>query len=485
MATGILMKNCKRTGGFSVVEGIVASALVATLALGGLASYNYMRKVRNRSTDICRLHVAGVVEKFRSIGYFAAINNFNPIESTRTFTGNSPTSLADSKGIPNTQLWPNISVLEAAPRPTLNNSVLISSSINALLAIYNSNADFCASSNGAVYTGSGLNSALVTYPSEDLKDATVRLQIVPYDADSGGPLKPTTCPMPLRIAPGPIGPASSAFSSSPPKAKEGDTKYNAGLLVRVIQNFTDEDGQASSCSVEQRFQYSPDLNAPLPPNYATMMPAGTSVGNCAPPNTNVTITFGYDGSRFMEPGAVMVCRDNSITSDTPAPGYAKFACISGPVPQVVGRNFPAPGPLPVNTTGLTYSAGYTTVSGTPGNDWVPCDTVTACGRPPDAGSVSILGGTSTNQPKYRLRYSNLPLGCRVNIEIATLDTASNSSVNFLTAGTAVNPSIPDFSMTRIQFDVSRPTCGTSMCGSCGANCGLTPGNVYFQCPSCP
>lgn len=487
--TGMHMKKIKRTSGFSMVEVLVASAFVSVLAVTGLTSYTYMRNLRNRSTDICRVHVSGVVEKFRSIGYFSAINTFSPLSSDRAFPGNTPTSLRNSKGIPNEQLWPTtLSVLEAAPRPTLNNSVLISSSINALLAIYNTNAEFCTNSNGAVYTGAAVDPTLVTLPSADLKSASIRLQIVPYDINTGSPLSPA-CPMPLRIAPESAGGSSSAFGTSPPKAKGGNTKYNTGLLVRVIEDYTNEDGKPSSCSIEQRFQYSPDLTPPRPPNFSAMNPSGVVAGSgsCGTsPNTNVVVTFGYDGYEVIEPGAVMVCRDNSIVDDTPAPGYTKFQCRSGPVPQVIARDFPAPGLLPAGQTGLTYSAsgaGYAARNTDPNNEWMPCDRVTACGIPPT--NATLLGTNTSTQPKYALTYNGLPLGCRVNIEVAAIDTASNSSSNYLTAGTGPDNINPDLSMTRIQFDVARPYCGATMCGSCGANCGLSPGQVYFQCPSCP
>ena len=478
--TGKLMKRNKRTSGFSMVEVLVASAFIATLAVTGLTSYNYMRNLRNRSTDVCRVHVSGVIERFRSIGYFSAINNFNPVQSNRTFLGDSSVSL-QSKGIPNTQLWPSVSILEGAPRPTLNNSILISSSINALLAIYNTNPAYCTNPNGAPYDGGDpLNPNLVTRPSADLQGSSINLRITPYSIETGNPLA-VACPMPLRIAPE-SSTTSDTFTVSPNKVNRGDTRNDTGLLVKVIQNYINEDGQAFSCSIEQRFQYSPDIVAPAPPNLATMSPAGTSVGNCAAPNTNVTITVGYQNPVVLEPGAVLVCRDNSITSDTTAPGYAKFTCLNGPSPQVVGVDYPTPSALPAGITGLTYAAGYSAKNLDANNNWKPCDQVTACGVAPS--SASLLGGSATNQPRYQLTYNSLPLGCRVNIEVAAIDTASNSSTNYLTARSAGNAAVPELSMNRIAFDVTRPSCG-SICGSCGTGCGLTSPNVYFRCGGCP
>lgn len=478
--TGMLMKRVKRTSGFSMVEVLVASAFIAVLAVTGLTSYNYMRNLRNRSTDVCRVHVSGVIERFRSIGYFSAINNFNPVALDRTFEGNSPTSL-QSKGIPNTQLWPSVSILEAAPRPTLNNSVLISSSINALLAIYNTNPAYCANPNGAPYEGSNPGDPnLITRPSADLKDSSINLRIIPYSIETGNPL-PVACPMPLRIAPE-ASSTSNTFTVSPAKADRGDTRYDTGLLVKVIENYTNEDGLPSSCSIEQRFQYSPDIVAPAAPNLATMSPVGTSVGDCGTPNRDVTITIGYQDPVVLEPGAVLVCRDNSIPGNTPATGYAMYTCQNGTVPQVVGIVSPAPAKLPPGITGLHYQTGYDARNQSGSNEWKPCDQVTACDVPPE--SASLLGGSSTNQPRYQLTYRNLPPGCRVNIEVAAIDTASNSSTNFLTAHSASNDSLPNVSINTIEFDVARPNCG-SMCGPCGAgSCGAMPPDVYFRCGGC-
>jgi hypothetical protein len=194
--------------GYSLSEVIVATGFVVIVATAGLTSMNYFRSLKNRSNTVCRLHVSSVVEKFRSIGYFAAVHNFTPLDANRSFY-QGPSDMVTknqvslvSKGISDSDLWPNVNVLGAGSSPTLNNAVLISSSVNALLAIYNSNPNYCTT--GAAYTGSATASQitdLITAPSVELKNATLQIQIVPYNLTTGQDL-PCIAP-PLRIAPKP------------------------------------------------------------------------------------------------------------------------------------------------------------------------------------------------------------------------------------------------------------------------------------------
>ena len=463
------MKNFKSKNGFSMVEVLVASAFVAVLAVTGLTSYTYMRNMRNRSTDVCRIHVSSVVEKFRSIGYFSAINNKTPVSTDRTFNDiGGPTSL-QSKGISDTALWPSVNILASGGSPTLNNSILISSSINALLAIYNSNPAYC--STGAPYAG------VIANPSGDLNGASISLQIVPFNINTGIPL--STCPNPLRIAPDST--SASAYLTSPRKATQStDTRNDVGLLLRVNESYTNEDGQTSNCSIEQRFQYSPDITPPQAPNFKQIIPTLTSAPDCSAAITDFTVVFGYNG-RSIEPGSVLVCRDMSAINNSVVSPYLLVTCQNGTVTQALAMAGP-PMAKPTGVTGLDYTAGYSARAvGT--NEWKPCEEVTACGIPPNLGA-GLDPASTPQEPRYRLSYSGLPIGCRINIEVAAIDTASNSSDNYLTAGTPPNNTSFNYNMTSISWDVHRPACG-SICGPMGSGTGTTAGNTYFRCGGCP
>lgn len=463
-----------------MVEVLISSGIVSVLAVSGLASFNYMRNAKNRSTQICRAHVSGVVEKFRSIGHFAAIDNFVPVGSTRKYSGSTPYSLS-SKGIPDSLLWPNsLDVLSDSGSPTLGNSVLIASSINALLAIYNSNASFC--STGAVYTGTG---DLITRASTELPGANLTVRIQPYNINTGALLG---CPMPLRIAPDAMAGTPPATATNPPKAESGNTRYQAGLLLTVNQTYTDEDGQSASCSISQRFQYSGDSTPPPDPDFRSITRTNanpTWTSNCVSAYNEFVITVGYSAVD-MEPGSVLVCRDTSVLKEAGSPN-ANWDLVScggpgAPANKVMayslGSNYrPASG-----NTGLNFFTGHSAKVSDTGNLWVPCEKVTACGMNP---YTAVLDPTSTpTRPRFILTYRDLPGLCRINIEVAAIDTASNSSRNLHTSSQAATPTVYEGAPAITNWDVPMPLCG-STCGSCGTNCGVNLSTVYFRCGGCP
>ncbi len=468
------MNIFKNKNGFSMVEVLLACVIISVAALSGLATFNYIGKSNNRSMDICRIHTAGIIEKFQSIGYFAAITDFTPLGSTRTYPG-TPSDSLNTIGISDPMLWPTtLDVLGSTGAPTLNNSILITSSINALLGIYNSNPALCLT--GGTYTASAPD--LFTKPSSELKGASVQIQVIPYDTKTGA--LDMTCPMPLRIAPEPLYPdtnTNSAFGTSPAKAAKGNNRYNTGLLLKVVESFTNESGLPSSCSIEQKFQYAPDMNPPVAPDYKTINPIPNWGASCTSGGGSYAVTFGYS-SIDIEPGAVMVCRDTSVLKGTLAPGHIMASCSGpgAPAPTVV-----YPKPSYPGSTGFVYNSQYAVNVADTSRQWVPCDRVTACGVAPTS---AVLDPSSTPQkPLYKLTYSNLPAYCRVNIEIAALDTSSNSSLNFLTASTSPTNVFYGGS-TSLMWDIPMPTCG-STCGSCGTGCGVSAATVYFMCGGCP
>lgn len=474
--------------GYSLSEVIVATGFVVIVATAGLTSMNYFRSLKNRSNTVCRLHVSSVVEKFRSIGYFAAVHNFTPLDANRSFY-QGPSDMVTknqvslvSKGISDSDLWPNVNVLGAGNSPTLNNAVLISSSVNALLAIYNSNSNYCTT--GAAYTGSAIASQitdLITAPSAELKNASLRIQIVPYNLTTGQDL-PCIAP-PLRIAPKPATGAGTFGGARPKATQDPNTRYDVGLRVRVLQEYTDEDNMSSACAVEQRFQYASDLTPPVRPNYSAMNRiTGPATNNgCTSPSlsNSYTISFGFSGagSEKLEAGGVFVCRDGSVTYNQASAAngdHAKVTCQAGAASTAIYFRLNPPTLAPAaGTTGLAYAFGYSANS----NPWVPCDKVTACGV--TASSVT-MGGTA-QRPIFNLNYTNLPAGCRVNIEASILDTASNSSTPRFTNGNGGSPEAINNSISISSWDVPYPTCGTP-CGTCGFNCGPV---TYFRCGGCP
>lgn len=500
------------SGGFTVVEALVASAIVAVVALAGVAAITQMRTMKNRSIEVCRLHASSTVEKFRSIGYFSAISSFAPDRTRRDFPGD-PTLSLSGIGINDSQMWPpGTNVLDDQPIPVIKNNVLIMSSLNALLAIYNSNASGFCSDTGATYGGS----IAAPPPGTELKDATVMLRIRPYNTQTGELLD---CPPDLRIAPEPIIPDSkpnSAFSpftpiggtiTEPPKVtRDPSTKTNVGLKLTVMESFTNEDNQASKCNAEQNFQYPADLTPPPPPDFATVVlsssvipPVNSNI--CAPYTNSYTLQFGY-ATNNMEPGTVLVCRDNSVFNTYTAVDtrYAAVECRGVPTPSgvatVITKNAPPSMLPPANEPGIQFSPAYNVRKADVANPWVSCDKVTACGKPPNSGGGVAKSGTSL-KPVYELRYTDLPPLCRINIEIAALDTASNPSATVLSKPNPLNPNVidPRNTIETGFWDVPAVVCGdpvnptTTLCspggsGAAGAGYYGTPSQIYFRCGGC-
>lgn len=478
--------------GFSLVEALVATVFIAIVALSGLTSFVYFRGVKHRSKDVCRAHVAGIVDSFRSIGYFTSFNNFTPIDASKVFLGVPAQSLS-AQGIPNTALWPSSRYVlqRVGSNNVVDNTVLITSSINALLTIYNSNPSYCAT--GDVYAGS------ITAPDPNLRNSSVAIQIQPYNTRSGALLG---CPSPLSISPEPLNDdthANSAYGQNPRKAARpvGNLPHT-GLNVRVTQVYEDEDGLSASCSIDQRFQYAADTNLPMPPDYFSMQRlAGPNWNTVCPANlaNHFEVVVGYN-SRNIETGSVMLCRDVSVITPTPAATYGMALCLNGPpgLGTVVGRRvegsyegyFPPANRTPGGVgyqTGLVYQTGYDTRNANTSLNWVPCDEVTACGVMPE--TKTLEASSTPERPKYRLTYRNLPPLCRVVIQATAIDTALNPSDNSMTAGTGPSNTTFNNVTTALTFDVPIPRCGHP-CGNGGYNnMKGAPSSLYFRCGSCP
>lgn len=461
-------RHQKTSSGFTIIESLVALAIVSAVSVAGLGTMSYIRHVKNRTKEVCLTRVTTTVERFRSIGYFAAIGAAP--SPGANFPGGAGSGVADL-GITDSMMFPAVPVLSSGTQPTINNNILITSSLNALLALYNSNAGFCAT--GLPYSGTGAQGGLaLASPPSELASAVLRVQILPYSTSTGAALG---CPAaPLYIAPEgtyPDSSGSSVYGSSPAKAVRGGARTDAGLILKVSQDYVDEAGTPQSCTIEQRFQYAKDSIAPPQPDFKSVTGIPASQPNCGSLNNSVTIRIGYD-TRDIEPGSVMVCRDLSLAVSAPiqaseiGPGFTKNQCRNYPgVAEVINS-----GGTPPNAanTGRAYTAYAAAASS---RQWVSCDRVTACGVAP-SGPVTMSAGP---RPKYTLTYNNLPPYCRVNIQYAAIDTASNSSLNALTASTA-DPAVFNSAVAQVQWDVPSPRCG-SYC--------TWAAPYYFQCGGCP
>jgi prepilin-type N-terminal cleavage/methylation domain-containing protein len=481
--------------GFTVVESLVALAIVSVVSLAGLGTMSYIRKVKNRSKEICAAHVASTVEKFRSVGYFAAISTHFPLTSGTSFGTVAPDISLSKFGLADNQMYPNDSIItypnSGGNPPTVNNEILITSSLNALAAIYNSSGSFCSNANGASYTNSTPPTVLSQafgFPSSELKSANLTLRIIPYNARTGD--LDTSCPSNIRIVPpgrysdGDSGSPFYTGGTAPPKLRRsGSQRTDVGLSLKVTQTYIDEDNVPQSCSIEQRFQYAADMVPSPPPDQLVMsQTAGpTRTVRCPVPSANrFEVTIGYN-TNTIEPGSVMVCRDVSVVPTTPAAGHMLASCMgtNAPAPTIpssTSSSSPATYPHGLNSTirtGMTYNYASAASASTP--PWVPCDRVTACGVSP---SSATPGGTA-QKPSYSLIYNSLPYLCRVYIQVAAIDTASNSSDTYVTAHVAGDSTVADTSINFITWDVPIP--------SCGRDCsygwpGFTP---YYRCGSCP
>jgi prepilin-type N-terminal cleavage/methylation domain-containing protein len=249
-----MQKTKSMAPGFTIVESLVAMAIVATISLAGLGTMTYMRGVKNRSKEICLAHVSGTVEKFRSIGYFAAANNFTPIQTSPNFDSSmiAPSLSLNPRGIIDSWMYPTTQILEypaTATPPTLNNQVLIASSLNALLAIYNSNPAFCQGAEGAPYTDSSGVSPTQGFGAASPElgpSAALTLKIESYNTKTGAM---DACTTGLKIAPPgryEDGNPSAAIGSPIPKVSRGAPK-DKGILLTVTQSYVDEEGFSQKC----------------------------------------------------------------------------------------------------------------------------------------------------------------------------------------------------------------------------------------------
>jgi type II secretory pathway pseudopilin PulG len=472
-----LNKYCLTENGFAIVENMVAIAVIAGIALAGLAMMSYFTRKTTLQSSQCKLYAQQVIDQIRGQAIVPTIYPFRPGVSADPNTNDLASNQIPAGGYSNAFLtstaarWPGTVSVDPtggvpSPQPYLQSSFYIDGAMNTLLAIYNSNASFC--STPTIYTPiTGTNMLQLT--NADGSVITPTIQIIPYNTETGATL---TCAAnwPLYITPsGEYSDTQTAANGNGSRAlgesaiangimqRSSTFKTNVGLLLKVSLSYTysvtgnsvkttaganNGDVQNQGCMVQQTFQYPTDKSPPAVPSIQVAVSYAANYSACLNLQNSVQVAI---TSSNEEGGTLYVCRnaywdpatapDMAITSLPPdVAGPAPSAQVSGSILACVAAvggdsNLPQPvtwGPAQAYTADQPNNVGWTASdlqSSTPTmGQWVPCDQLTICGQSanyPTTGSAS--GGIT-------LSYSNVTPGCRDAIEVAAVDTAGNARV---------------------------------------------------------
>ncbi len=278
--------------------GILAISTVGVVYLVSSGNQTSQDRSRLASSNSCVALANGLLNRVKGTGLAMSSTPYFPTTYDADGTRHPGGAGLLNSGINAADRWPNGAPFDIL---TFDNSdanpdnwftvtkpaLLINGVMNDLLAIYNSSpANFCTNAAGADYnnmmnmaqyyanSADGIDPELFAFDQTDdgalagstagnnIPDVieagglTASLRIQPYNIDDLVVLG--ACPAaPLQLAPASAVPNESATAQM---AQTGGVRNDLGLLTTVTVNYTDRNGTAKSCFVQQRFQYDKEVN---------------------------------------------------------------------------------------------------------------------------------------------------------------------------------------------------------------------------------
>ncbi len=397
--------------------GILAISTVGVVYLVSSGNQTSQDRSRLASSNSCVALANGLLNRVKGTGLAMSSTPYFPTTYDADGTRHPGGAGLLNSGINAADRWPNGAPYDILTfnQPNLGDpdtwftstkpALLINGVMNDLLAIYNTSpANFCTNAAGADYnnmmnmaqyyanSADGIDPELFAFDQTDdgalagstagnnIPDVieagglTASLRIQPYNIDDLVVLG--ACPAaPLQLAPASAVPNESATAQM---AQTGGVRTDLGLLTTVTVNYTDRNGTAKSCFVQQRFQYDKEVN-----NYPRMTgtvefiprdaAADSKLGGVAPgvnnsvspgviPNLSRACDaladpdFTYSLRQTLTPqkeGSVFLCR-NRTRRRGPVPGGAIISGFEGYWTDAFFRD----------TSDVTESTGDTTTAAT-------------------------------------------------------------------------------------------------------------------------
>ena len=517
--------------GFGMVEvlvGLVVISILATVTVFYSDVINLVSRETRGDRYNCVNHGNAVLSKFRGSLGEKTVRMYYPPRGTangnrRPVPAATPTSLTQVMGNGtaanvNNIMWATvpdtISIntggfnpnLGAANQFRLANATLIEGGpMRALSAMYNNIITTTGTCDNFVspYTAftnmsaNNVDSFLMKTSVAAGNRPTTQLRIRRFNIDTGQVI--AGCPITWARPPGKAPEADgniNAFGVNGgggiPIAAEQSAAVGFLLEIQTTYFTAEDEANARTCVVSQRFSYERDTGAPAVPTVSLdITTPGANMVDFATANQH-TMTMQIDSAQA-EPGVVMACRDRSVRLNPgPHACYVQAAAMPGPGnqwppiagfprgdPRVIAHNAAETDTGPTMTTqqltavavarpwsNVLWKAGNGT-----GSEWGPCEEISVCGRAPAGGAVTQPAGT--NDIQITNNYTNLPSDCVIRVEAVTIDTAGNlSNVGY----GAFNPTQTSSIEIGNNTNVGRPTCGTTFC--------TYAGNSYYQDGAC-
>ncbi|MGE3756252.1 MAG: hypothetical protein AB7H97_00765, partial [Pseudobdellovibrionaceae bacterium] len=489
--------------GVTLVEALVVVALVGSMGVMTLqVDPGIMKRSKNIEQSFsCEAHLISVMSSIRSASLVKEILDFrangtnrypapNPITNVQPVARFQSISVKGPSGdielASEAQLWPTSSdsILGTTPGSSswaatrLRSALLINGSVRALAAMYNADPTIC----NTWRTPTAINTlALASIknlgPSTQVSVNT-QIKIEPYDVVTGVTKGCSATSLGLRpqgmgsltafkgltggATPDAFSPPSSAtdLEQFPAVSEASGFSDTTGLRVSIRATGT-VNGDNVSCERAYNFSYPVDYVAPAQPDHVVLSAynvngTAKASGDTSQPavttpqkGAGVTIQVGYANVDY-DSGAQLLCRDVSQSMNE------NFACFA--------NGFSGENPGPQKTGGTTSTLDSTFQTGSMmgatfylteyNSQWVPCESLTVCGKAPTSTGFVTPSGSSSKRYAIQNIYQQLKAGCRIHVQAISVDVAGNKS-SPTSIRVVAGPSL----------ETTRPVCGTTWCAS--------------------
>lgn len=391
------MRHPLSQSGFSLIEIIIASIILA-IVVGSSLTFMGNTETKDtfggtvQGTSACLLEANKILANIKEKGQARTRLNFPAAQiagGTYRFLNNTILDQIGQStsefGIPFAHRWPapaDSQIYETQPAApgnafVLRPNLLIMGYMSAMQAMYNSNsAGFCTGSGMASYVDDGGIENIITANTNPLLNhptlgnATSRLRIQIFNTNSGA----TSCPARVNIGPRGTDNSTANYRRRPRGLSIGvnhpdnnneevfdhsptnPASTNLGFLVTARVNYTDRSGQAKSCSVQEKFQYTTqpqnsmtlefediDTPAPVPATNPSSNDSNIAEGI----NTTIRTT---DGSDFTQTTVRTNAGNNSPTFSASGAAAHQFAGPNRPIYYGCGENTPNPSSVVLRLT---------------------------------------------------------------------------------------------------------------------------------------
>lgn len=426
--------------GFSIIEVVIAMALVALLAYSTMTFFPTLKSVEVgiRSSNSCRAYIDaafGAIEKYGIQGQTQTlpVPGLNVTFNSNPNWANLGLPNSASPDLTNTQLYPLasqslIGFTDSNHLTTFRTAGMILGSMSIVNALYNNNAAICTS--GINYAGSSLTSnSTFPAPPNDMYNRTspfnLLVQIQPYNwrthstvaCGTSGFTQGSFIPAPRGAAANGIQSGTGTYTTGgyntyfPLTGTVPDIRNDLAFLVTLSATHN-ENGKSQTCSEQKVFGYLARLTAPpLPDSLTFKETMGAPRTTWGPDRIDVTI--GYSAVAATA-GTIILCQDASTSLGLQTP-----------------------------STNAYYNPNL--ISGVK-SAWVPCEAVTACGKKQDSGTYYTNASVYPNYTyvtdnthfTLHMRWTNsgttaantnrgLAYNCGLKINVKAVDPVGNIS----------------------------------------------------------